>query len=114
MAGESYTGGGIRTTVAATRAASDSELRANVARLILEARHQGTTTMEIKSGYGLSVADEARTLRIAGEFTSETTYLGAHVVPAVARGAGRRVRGAGVRGDARGRGPVRPLGRRVL
>jgi imidazolonepropionase len=82
MAGESYTGGGIRTTVAATRAASDSELRANVARLILEARQQGTTTMEIKSGYGLSVADEARTLRIAGEFTAETTYLGAHVVPA--------------------------------
>src|SRR4029078_1297305 len=82
MAGESYTGGGIRTTGAATRAASDSELRANVARLILEARQQGTTTMEIKSGYGLSVADEARTLRIAAEFTAETTYLGAHVVPA--------------------------------
>jgi imidazolonepropionase len=82
MAGEPYTGGGIRTTVAATRAASDDELRANVARLRGEALRQGTTTIEIKSGYGLSVADEARSLRIAGEFTDETTFLGAHVVPA--------------------------------
>ena len=82
MAGSPYTGGGIRTTVAATQAAGDAELRANVARLTSEARRQGTTTIEIKSGYGLSVADEARSLRIAGEFTPETTYLGAHVVPA--------------------------------
>jgi imidazolonepropionase len=82
MAGEPYTGGGIRTTVAATRAASDDQLRANVARLRREALRQGTTTMEIKSGYGLNVADESRSLRIAREFTSETTFLGAHVVPA--------------------------------
>jgi imidazolonepropionase len=82
MAGEPYTGGGIRTTVAATRAASDDELRANVARLRGEALRQGTTTIEIKSGYGLSVADEARSLRIAREVTDETTFLGAHVVPA--------------------------------
>jgi imidazolonepropionase len=82
MAGEAYTGGGIRTTVAATRAASDDELRANAARLVAEARRQGTTTVEIKSGYGLSVAEEARCLRIAGELTAETTFLGAHVVPA--------------------------------
>lgn len=82
MAGEAYTGGGIRTTVAATRAAGDDELRANVARLRGEALRQGTTTIEIKSGYGLSVADEARSLRIAREFTDETTFLGAHVVPA--------------------------------
>ncbi|GAB3138770.1 imidazolonepropionase [Micromonospora sonneratiae] len=81
MAGQPYTGGGIRTTVAATRAASDDELRANVARLHREALRQGTTTIEIKSGYGLSVAEEARSLRIAREFTSETTFLGAHVVP---------------------------------
>jgi imidazolonepropionase len=81
MAGAPYTGGGIRTTVAATRAATDGELRANVARLRTEALRQGTTTIEIKSGYGLSVADEARSLRIAGEFTDETTFLGAHVVP---------------------------------
>jgi imidazolonepropionase len=82
MAGEPYTGGGIRTTVAATRAATDAELRGTVARLRREALRQGTTTIEIKSGYGLSVADEERSLRIAREFTDETTFLGAHVVPA--------------------------------
>ncbi|MEV0561070.1 imidazolonepropionase [Dactylosporangium sp. NPDC050588] len=82
MAGEPYTGGGIRTTVGATRAAGDEQLRTNVARLRQEALRQGTTTMEIKSGYGLTVADEARSLRIAREFSAETTFLGAHVVPA--------------------------------
>ena len=82
MAGAPYTGGGIRTTVAATRAASDTKLRTNVARLHREALSQGTTTIEIKSGYGLTVDDEVRSLRIAGEFTSETTFLGAHTVPA--------------------------------
>jgi imidazolonepropionase len=81
MAGQPYTGGGIRTTVAATRAASEEQLRTNVARLRQEALRQGTTTIEIKSGYGLSVADEARSLRIAREFTADTTFLGAHVVP---------------------------------
>ncbi|NMO50818.1 imidazolonepropionase [Actinoplanes sp. TBRC 11911] len=81
MAGEPYTGGGIRTTVAATRAATDDELRRNAARLVAEARRQGTTTIEIKSGYGLSVEDEARSLRIAASLTAETTFLGAHVVP---------------------------------
>ncbi|GIG86210.1 imidazolonepropionase [Plantactinospora endophytica] len=82
MAGEPYTGGGIRTTVAATRAADDDRLRDTVGRLHAEAVRQGTTTIEIKSGYGLNVADEARSLRIAAEFTAETTFLGAHVVPA--------------------------------
>ncbi|MEV4388824.1 imidazolonepropionase, partial [Micromonospora sp. NPDC049580] len=82
MAGEPYTGGGIRTTVGATRAASDDELRATVRRLRGEALRQGTTTIEIKSGYGLTVADEARSLRIAAEFTEDATFLGAHVVPA--------------------------------
>jgi imidazolonepropionase len=81
MSGEPYTGGGIRTTVAATREASDEVLRANAASLTAEMLAQGTTTVEIKSGYGLTVADEARSLRIAGEFTAETTYLGAHTVP---------------------------------
>jgi imidazolonepropionase len=82
MAGEAYTGGGIRTTVEATRAASNGQLRATVARLRTEALRQGTTTMEIKSGYGLSTVDEERSLRLAREFTPETTFLGAHVVPA--------------------------------
>lgn len=81
MAGESYAAGGIRTTVAATRAATDEELYANVARLVAEMRRQGTTTVEIKSGYGLSVLDEARSLVVARQFTDETTFLGAHVVP---------------------------------
>jgi imidazolonepropionase len=81
MAGQPYTGGGIRTTVAATRAASDGDLRTTVRRLRHEALQQGTTTIEIKSGYGLTVADEARSLRIAAEVTPETTFLGAHVVP---------------------------------
>jgi imidazolonepropionase len=81
MAGEPYTGGGIATTVAATRAASDDELRAHTAKLGRELTVLGTTTVEIKSGYGLNVADEARILRIAREFTEETTFLGAHVVP---------------------------------
>jgi imidazolonepropionase len=81
MAGESYAAGGIRTTVAATRAATDEQLAANVARLVAEMRRQGTTTVEIKSGYGLSTIDEARGLAIARQYTDETTFLGAHVVP---------------------------------
>ncbi|MDT0203501.1 imidazolonepropionase [Nocardioides sp. AE5] len=82
MAGQSYTAGGIRDTVAATRAASDEQLTAHVARLVDEMRRQGTTTVEIKSGYGLTVHDEARCLAVARQFTEETTFLGAHVVPA--------------------------------
>ncbi|MEV5960298.1 imidazolonepropionase [Kribbella sp. NPDC051952] len=82
MTGTPYSAGGIRTTVAATRQATDEQLTANVARLVAEMRRQGTTTVEIKSGYGLTARDEARALEIAGHFTGETTYLGAHVVPA--------------------------------
>ncbi|MEV6284227.1 imidazolonepropionase [Kribbella sp. NPDC051770] len=82
MTGTPYSAGGIRTTVAATRAAADEQLAANVARLVAEMRRQGTTTVEIKSGYGLTAADEARSLAVASDFTDETTYLGAHVVPA--------------------------------
>jgi imidazolonepropionase len=81
MAGESYSAGGIRTTVAATRAATDEQLLAHAASLVAEMRRQGTTTVEIKSGYGLSVHDEARSLAVARELTDETTFLGAHVVP---------------------------------
>ena len=81
MAGQPYAAGGIRTTVAATRAATDEQLTSHVARLVGEMRVQGTTTVEIKSGYGLTVHDEARSLAVARQFTEETTYLGAHVVP---------------------------------
>lgn len=80
MSGTAYSAGGIRTTVAATRAASDEDLRANIRRLVNEMHATGITTFEIKSGYGLDVETEARSLRIAAEFTPETTYLGAHVV----------------------------------
>jgi imidazolonepropionase len=81
MAGRPYGAGGIRTTVAATRAASDDELGAGLRRLADEALTQGTTTLEVKSGYGLTVADEARSVRLAREVTDEVTFLGAHVVP---------------------------------
>ncbi|MFF3291815.1 imidazolonepropionase [Streptomyces sp. NPDC003023] len=80
MSGQAYAAGGIRTTVAATRAATDAELDANVARYLAEALRQGTTVMETKSGYGLTVEDEARALRIAARHTDEVTYLGAHIV----------------------------------
>ncbi|MGI8761335.1 MAG: imidazolonepropionase [Jatrophihabitantaceae bacterium] len=82
MSGIPYDGGGIATTVASTRAATDAELRALLAIRVREMSEQGTTTVEIKSGYGLSVEDEARSLRLAAEVTAETTFLGAHVVPA--------------------------------
>lgn len=82
MAGEPYTGGGIATTVAATRAAATDQLRLAAALRVAEMTASGTTTLEAKSGYGLTVADEARLLGISREFTEETTFLGAHVVPA--------------------------------
>lgn len=81
MAGASYRAGGILRTVAATRAASDAQLHANLDRLVREARLQGTTTIEIKSGYGLTITDEERSVRAARMVTDEVTYLGAHVVP---------------------------------
>ena len=81
MAGTPYSAGGIATTVAATRAAPDELLAAGIARLVAEMACGGTTTVEIKSGYGLTVADEVRGLALARAFTKETTFLGAHVVP---------------------------------
>lgn len=82
MRGEKYAAGGIRSTVAATRGATDDELRARLAGFVAELRKQGTTTFEIKSGYGLDVETEARLVRLAREVTDEVTFLGAHVVPA--------------------------------
>ena len=81
MAGENYDGGGIRVTTEATRAAGRPALRAGLARHLEELRRAGTTTVEIKSGYGLSVESEVTTTSLAGEVTSETTFMGAHVVP---------------------------------
>ncbi|MBT2486922.1 MULTISPECIES: imidazolonepropionase [unclassified Microbacterium] len=82
MAGQPYAAGGIRSTVAATRAAGDDELRVRVRGFLREMTDQGTTTVEIKSGYGLNVVDEERLVRLAAEVTPEVTFLGAHVVPA--------------------------------
>ncbi|RKN08709.1 imidazolonepropionase [Streptomyces radicis] len=82
MSGRPYTAGGIRTTVAATRRATDAQLAANLTALLTEMRRQGTTTVEVKSGYGLTAEHESRALRVAREHAEETTYLGAHVVPA--------------------------------
>ena len=82
MTGQPYDGGGIGVTVTATRTATDEELTRLLARRIAEMRALGTTTAEIKSGYGLTVADEVRALQIARQFTTEATFLGAHVIPA--------------------------------
>ncbi|WP_328646192.1 imidazolonepropionase [Amycolatopsis sp. NBC_00348] len=81
MAGKPYTAGGIAITVGATREASDEQLAANLRRHVDEAARQGTTCLETKTGYGLTVADEARSARIAGEVADEVTFLGAHLVP---------------------------------
>lgn len=81
MQGEKYTAGGINYTVEKTRRATREMLFSNVKSLVSEANATGTTTLEIKSGYGLTPAHEKRSLDIAREFTEETTFLGAHVVP---------------------------------
>ena len=86
MAGAAYTAGGITITVAATRAATDDELRELIRLRIADMRTQGTTTVEIKTGYGLTVDHEVRLARIASEFTEYVTFLGAHVVPGEYRG----------------------------
>ncbi len=81
MSGTPYEAGGIRTTMKHTRLATDEALGANMATLVAEMRRQGTTTVEVKGGYGLTVRDETRALMLAGAHTDETTFLGAHVVP---------------------------------
>ena len=81
MNGTRYASGGIETTVAETRAASDESLRNHLENVVTEFTEHGITTFEIKSGYGLDVDTELKLLRIAKEFTDETTFLGAHVIP---------------------------------
>lgn len=81
MAGSPYEAGGIAATVAATRAASDAHLMAGARRLATEALRSGTTTLETKSGYGLTTFDERRSLEVAGGVAGEVTFLGAHVIP---------------------------------
>ena len=81
MTGTAYDGGGIATTVAATRGATDDELRALIRGRVAEMRAQGTNVVEIKSGYGLTLEGETRSMRLAREVTDEVTFLGGHVVP---------------------------------
>ncbi len=81
MAGQPYEAGGIRASVAATRGATDDELTRLTTGRRMEARRAGITTVEIKSGYGLNARDEARCLAVGRQFTADTTFLGAHVVP---------------------------------
>jgi imidazolonepropionase len=81
MSGVAYDGGGIASTVSATREASDDELRSLLRNRIHEMEAQGTGTVEVKSGYGLDLDTEIRLLRLAREVTDEVTFLGGHVVP---------------------------------
>ena len=82
MAGEPYDGGGIRVTTDATRSMSSDALDGLVRQRLAEAHSAGTTTIEIKSGYGLNVVDETRSVEIARRYTTESTFLGAHLLPA--------------------------------
>ncbi len=81
MAGTPYEAGGILVSVEATRRAGDDELARLTGARREEARRAGITTVEIKSGYGLDARHEVRCLLVAERFTTETTFLGAHVVP---------------------------------
>jgi len=81
MNGQAYAAGGINTTVAATRAATETQLTDTAARLRHEAEKQGTTFLETKTGYGLDVASEIRSARAAASVADVVTFLGAHIVP---------------------------------
>jgi imidazolonepropionase len=90
LAGAQYDGGGILRSVAATRAGSDDELRSVIEARLRAEMAAGTTTVECKSGYGLSTAEELRALRLIGEAAESAsanvvrTFLGAHAVPSEA------------------------------
>ncbi len=87
LAGQPYAAGGILRTVASTREASDDTLEALVEERFAAALDAGTTTLEAKSGYGLTLADELRSLRIIRAAAEKIgvrvvrTFLGAHAVP---------------------------------
>ena len=82
MAGEAYDGGGIRYTTELTRATPTDALMSLVGARLREIHRAGTTTVEIKTGYGLSVESEALHAELATETGAESTFLGAHLVPA--------------------------------
>ncbi len=99
MSGKPYDGGGIMRTVESTRTADDDALIEHTAKLIDEARSQGTTTIEIKTGYGLDLEQEPRLASIARRFTSEVTFLGGHAIPSEYRGDSRNPNTIGTRED---------------
>ena len=80
MAGIPYSAGGIKVTMQATRGATNEQLEQNAVSLINEMFEAGTTSVEIKSGYGLDVETEKRSVEVAAKLTQDVTYLGAHVV----------------------------------
>lgn len=87
LEGQPYAAGGILRTVAATRQAPDAELQALVEDRFRAALAGGTTTLEAKSGYGLTTVEELRALRLIGAAAAAAgirvvrTFLGAHAVP---------------------------------
>lgn len=81
MGGEAYQAGGIVGTVGATRDADEAELRQLAKKRTEQAHSTGTTHFEMKSGYGLNIDSERRILQLSREFTDDTTFLGAHLVP---------------------------------
>ena len=86
MAGEPYDGGGIRVTTDATRNAGRDALWASLGQRLVEVHRAGTTTVEIKTGYGLSVRSEAELASLAAEASPEATFLGAHLLPSEYQG----------------------------
>ncbi|GAA5227159.1 imidazolonepropionase [Paeniglutamicibacter antarcticus] len=82
MAGQDYAAGGIAVTTAATGASSDYDLTRLLMGRATEALAGGTTYLETKTGYGLSVEEETRHARIASTVADKVTFLGAHLVPA--------------------------------
>lgn len=92
LEGKSYeeiaqAGGGIVSTVKATRAASEDELFTSALKRLNTLHQQGVTTIEIKSGYGLDTVNEIKMLNVAGQLaqtlpvTVQRTFLGAHALP---------------------------------
>ena len=86
MAGEPYDGGGIRVTTDATRNAGRAALWASLQQRLVEVHRAGTTTVEIKTGYGLSVSSETELASLAAEASPEATFLGAHLLPSEYQG----------------------------
>ncbi|OSM42904.1 imidazolonepropionase [Nesterenkonia sp. PF2B19] len=81
MAGQQYSAGGIGVTMSATRETDDAVLASLLAARVGDARRGGTTFLETKTGYGLSVEEEQRHARLAEQAADVVTFLGAHLVP---------------------------------